>query len=368
LLSTPKFEITGSAVKPQYERRSLSPHRTRAVAVTVVDGPDQGRQYVPTEVIPVSVGRAAVNQLQLQDSAVDLYHVEFSSAAEGVRVCDLGARGGVRIGSVRILDAIVPSGAEVSIGETRLCVEEVTPDVSETENSTSTFPGIVCAGFAMRDLQRRARALVSTESHFLIEGEAGTGKELFARGVHDLSPRGDKPFVSLQCRGKSVSALAAELFGYEKGAFPGADRQHIGAFEHANGGTLMLRDVGDLHVPMQASVFSALKHRRMRRLGNRAEINLDLRVTISTRRDIRAQVNRRGFRDDLYEILAATRLFIPPLRERPEDIDPLVAHFLAHKKDKSPLGEATLRAMREHRWSGNVEELKSVVFSGPGPT
>ena len=351
---------------PSYVRQSITPHDSRAVALSVVSGPDHGRQHVPDTVRPVSVGRAKTNDLALEDRSVDLFQAEFFSAPGGIRVSDLGGRKGVQIGSVRILDAVVPAGSEITIGETRICVEETRLDSDPASASQSSpLPGVIGSSYAIRELQRRAAILAAENTPVLIEGERGCGKELFGKGIHALSPRSANDFVSLSCHGKSVTALAAELYGFEVGAFPGADRTSIGALEKASGGTLLLRDVGDLHIPIQASLFGALKHKRFRRLGSRNEIPLDARIIVSTRRDIRPQVNRKGFRDDLYEALQGVRLYIPPLRERPEDIDLLVQYLVT--QGASPPGSATLRALREHRWSGNVAELREVLLSRPNP-
>lgn len=350
---------------PSYVRQSITPHESRAVALSVVSGPDHGRQFVPNTARRVSSGRAKSNDLQLEDRSVDLFQAEFFSAPGGVRVSDLGGRNGVQIGTVRILDAVVPAGSEITMGETRICVEETTLAADPTAASSASLPAVIGSSYAMRELQRRATTLAEASTTVLIEGERGCGKELFGKGIHELSSRAEKNFVGLSCHGKSVTALAAELFGYEIGAFPGADRTSVGALEKANGGTLFLRDIGDLHIPLQASLFGALKHKRFRRLGSRAEIALDVRVIVSTRRDIRPQVNRKGFRDDLYESLQGARLYIPPLRERPEDIDLLVRHLVM--QGASAPGSATLRALREHRWSGNVAELRQVLLSSPNP-
>ena len=161
-----------------------------------------------------------------------------------------------------------------------------------------------------------------------------------------------------------ATIIASELFGHEKGAFTGADRQHKGAFERADGGTLFLDEIGELPLQLQATLLGALERRRFRRVGGEREIEVDVRVLAATHRDLRAQVNQGDFRADLYYRLAVAKLEIPPLRERPSDIEALVRHFVDQVTGGGgvfPFGPATMEALRRHRWSGNVRELRNVV-------
>jgi len=199
----------------------------------------------------------------------------------------------------------------------------------------------------------------------LVIGESGTGKELVARGLHDLGRRAAGPFVAVDCAALSPALVASELFGHERGAFTGADRQHVGAFERAHGGTLFLDEIGELSAALQASLLGALERRRFRRVGGTADIAIDVRVASATHRDLRAEVNSGAFRLDLYYRLAVVTLALPPLRERPEDLELLVSHFLREAGHAGPLDAvfppATMRALATHRWPGNVRELRNLV-------
>jgi DNA-binding NtrC family response regulator len=169
--------------------------------------------------------------------------------------------------------------------------------------------------------------------------------------------------VVVDCGALPATLVASELFGHERGAFTGADRQHVGAFEQAHGGTIFLDEIGELPLPVQPSLLGALERRAFRRVGGRSEINVDVRVVCATHRDLRGEVNEDRFRADLYYRLAVARIDIPPLRERPEDIEPLVRHFVTEitGHDALPFGPQSMEAMRGHRWSGNVRELRNVV-------
>jgi DNA-binding NtrC family response regulator len=211
------------------------------------------------------------------------------------------------------------------------------------------------------DVERAARADASA----LLVGESGTGKELVARALHERGPRSGKPFVTVDCGSLSPTLVASELFGHERGAFTGAERQHVGAFEQAAGGTIFLDEIGELPGQLQASLLGVLERRRFKRLGGRAEIAIDVRVVSATHRDLRAAVNAGTFRLDLFYRLAVVILEIPALRERREDVPLLVTHFLrecGHAGSvESIVPTTSMIEWMAHSWPGNVRELRNVV-------
>jgi DNA-binding NtrC family response regulator len=161
-----------------------------------------------------------------------------------------------------------------------------------------------------------------------------------------------------------ATLVASHLFGHERGAFTGAEQRRTGAFERANGGTVLLDEIGELPMEVQPALLGVLERRSFSRVGGSGEISVDVRVLAATNRDLRAEVNKGRFRADLYYRLAVARVLIPPLRERPEDIEPLVAHFAQQTTgvpDQAPFDAHTLETLRQHRWSGNVRELRNVV-------
>ncbi len=201
----------------------------------------------------------------------------------------------------------------------------------------------------------------------LIQGESGVGKELVARSIHERSSRSDKQFVAINCAALSEHLLEAELFGYEKGAFTGADSKgKAGLFEVADGGTIFLDEVGEMPLALQTKLLRALQERRFRRVGGLADVEVDVRVVAATNRDLRSEVAAGRFRQDLYFRLRVVPIPVPPLRDRPDDILPLADHLL--KRLGAELGRPELRfgasareSMRTYVWPGNVRELANAV-------
>ena len=205
-----------------------------------------------------------------------------------------------------------------------------------------------------------------SEASVLIIGETGTGKELVARHIHNLSGRRNKPFVAVNCGAFSESLVEAELFGHEKGAFTGALGAKAGWFEEANGGTLFLDEIGDLPMPIQVKLLRVLQEREVVRLGSRKSIPIDVRVLAATNVQLEKAINAGNFREDLYYRLDVVSLELVPLRERPGDILPLTRHFIDVYCKRLGYGHITLSAEAEHKlrhysWPGNIRELENVI-------
>jgi len=215
------------------------------------------------------------------------------------------------------------------------------------------------------DIGRVAPARTSV----LIHGESGTGKELVARALHRASPRGKGPLVSINCAAFAENLLESELFGHERGAFTGATERKRGLFEVADGGTLFLDEIGEFPLALQPKLLRVLQERRFRRVGGTAEIESDVRVVAATHRDLAAMLGDGSFREDLYYRLNVVSLYVPPLRERSEDIPLLTLNFLrrfARELDRpvvSPHPEA-LKILQAYAWPGNVRELQNVIERG----
>ena len=200
----------------------------------------------------------------------------------------------------------------------------------------------------------------------LIEGESGTGKELFARALHALSPRADGPFVAINCAAIPENLLESELFGYEKGAFTGANARKPGEFELAHRGTLFLDEIGDLPLTLQAKILRALEERSFERVGGTVPLRVDVRVVAATNRELKAAVAARQFREDLYFRLSVFPITVPPLRDRPDDITLLARYFIErYRRDqnKKPmtLAASAEQALRDYPWPGNVRELQNCI-------
>ncbi|NMC71835.1 MAG: sigma-54-dependent Fis family transcriptional regulator [Myxococcales bacterium] len=233
-----------------------------------------------------------------------------------------------------------------------------------------TLVGVSEALVRVRETVRRAAGSTAT---VLVHGESGTGKELVARAIHELSDRGDGPFVAVNCAAVPETLLESELFGHERGAFTGADSRRIGRFEQADGGTLFLDEIGEMQPALQARLLRALQERSFERLGGTAPVRVDIRVVAATNRDLRAAIAAGRFREDLYYRLAVVEIALPPLRDRPEDILPTAQHLLGRLRPEVPprLAPETAAALALHDWPGNVRELANVLerallFAGHG--
>jgi DNA-binding NtrC family response regulator len=333
----------------------------RGLRVTLTSGKDAGKSASGDV---VTIGSAEGNDLVLDDKSVSRFHVELRRASDGVLVVDHESTNGTFLGTTKIERATIPAGTELGVGKSTVRVSD------DAEVELALHEGDVLAGLcgrapSMRRLMAQVERAAKSDVSVLVVGESGTGKELVARALHDLGPRADKPFVTVDCGALAPSLVASELFGHEKGAFTGADRQHQGAFEQASGGTLFLDEIGELPAPLQSTLLGALERRRIKRLGGRAEIDVDVRVVSATHRDLRGDVNRGTFRLDLFYRLAVVTLAIPALRERAEDIPLLAEHFARAAGHDGPLGSLfDPRAMidlAQHHWAGNVRELRNVV-------
>jgi DNA-binding NtrC family response regulator len=205
-----------------------------------------------------------------------------------------------------------------------------------------------------------------SEASVLIIGQTGTGKELVARHIHNLSARRNRPFVAVNCGAFSESLVEAELFGHEKGAFTGALTAKAGWFEEANGGTLFLDEIGDLPMGIQVKLLRVLQEREVVRLGSRKSISIDVRVLAATNVQLEKAINAGHFREDLFYRLDVVNLELSPLRERPGDILPLIRHFIATYSERLGHGEVRLTAEAERKlisysWPGNIRELENVI-------
>tara|TARA_R110002110_G_scaffold405241_1_gene624176 strand:- start:9187 stop:10563 length:1377 start_codon:yes stop_codon:yes gene_type:complete len=223
--------------------------------------------------------------------------------------------------------------------------------------------GLVAQDPRITQLLEMARRVAATNATVLISGESGTGKEVFARYLHQHSDRAEHPFLALNCAAIPESMLESMLFGYEKGAYTGAHQSRAGKFEQANGGTLLLDEISEMDLGLQAKLLRVLQEREVERLGGNKVIDLDVRVLATTNRNLREEVSAGRFREDLYYRLNVFPLHIPPLRERPLDIPPLADALLQRHAAGRPLyfSAAAQQQLSCHTWPGNVRELENTV-------
>ncbi|HJU10442.1 MAG TPA: sigma-54 dependent transcriptional regulator [Candidatus Binataceae bacterium] len=222
---------------------------------------------------------------------------------------------------------------------------------------------------AMRRVMSLIEQVAPSSASVIIIGESGTGKELVARTIHELSPRHNGPYVAINCAAMPETLMESELFGHERGAFTGADRRREGCFELANGGTLLLDEIGEMKPELQAKLLRVLEESKLRRLGGSAEVAVDVRVLAATNRNLDNAIKEGRFREDLYYRLNVFAIELPPLCERAEDIPGLVDHFMHELKQpegKNITGVDTecLEVFKSYRWPGNVRQLRNVIERG----
>ena len=234
------------------------------------------------------------------------------------------------------------------------------------DNRSRSMPAIIGESSAIRTVQAEAQRVATTDATVLLEGESGTGKELFARAIHELSVRRKRPFVAINCAAIPETLIESELFGHERGSFTGAMARRLGKFELADGGTIFLDEIGELSPATQGKLLRVLQERSFHRVGGTISIQVDVRILAASNRPLDRMVSQGLFREDLYYRVRVFPIRIPPLRDRPEDIDPLVDWFLGHLPQE--LGKKGLRIapaarerLRAYEWPGNVRELKNCL-------
>jgi DNA-binding NtrC family response regulator len=228
------------------------------------------------------------------------------------------------------------------------------------------FPRMVGEHPAMKELSQRVQRVAATDSTVLLLGESGTGKELVARAIHHLSPRRDHPFVALNCAAIPEGLVENELFGHERGAYTGAGTRKIGKLELAHRGTVFLDEIGELPLAIQSKLLRVLEERRFERVGGTESIEVDARILVATNKDLRAAIQAKTFREDLYFRISAVPIIIPPLRDRGDDVLLLAEHFLERyrqefRKPALRLSAEAVSRLRAYSWPGNIRELQNTI-------
>jgi two-component system response regulator PilR (NtrC family) len=233
------------------------------------------------------------------------------------------------------------------------------------QRERGSLKNIIGRSGKMQAVFQMIETVSEVQSTVLVTGESGTGKELVARAIHDLSPRAEKPFISINCGAFTETLLESELFGYMKGAFTGANTNRKGLFEAANSGTIFLDEIGEMSSAMQVKLLRVLQERKVRPVGGHEELKIDTRVIAATNRDLKAMVDDGTFREDLFYRISVIPISLPPLRERKEDISELVTHFVSKFCELTAknltISEKTLQLLENYTWQGNVRELEHTI-------
>jgi two-component system, NtrC family, response regulator GlrR len=328
----------------------------------VVSGPDAPLSF-DSKASDVTVGTARGEDVRLTDRCVSRHHCVIRVGDHGLICEDLGSTNGTYVAGRRVQNAVLTPGDSITLGETVLAIESLEGTISEPISPNEQFGRVLGRSASMRYLFALLERVAPSEASILIEGETGTGKSMLAEAIHAASPRAKMPFVVVDCASLPHHLIESELFGHERGSFTGATDDRIGLFESANGGTILLDEIGELSLELQPKLLRAIERRVIRRVGATQSTPVNIRIIAATNRDLRCAVNANTFRSDLWYRLNTVRVVLPPLRERREDIPMLVAALyreLLGDPKATPAAEV-VRPMMRATWPGNVRELRTAI-------
>ncbi len=351
--------LARTRVQPDKETPAVSLRRCKLV---VLKGPERGREQVVSSDV-IRVGKAPDSDLVITDETVSRAHFEIVRDAKGYLVRDLGSTNGTYLDGAEIREAYIRAGSIIGAGAAEMKFSPYEERIEILPSESSELGGMVGSSSAMRSIFGLIERIAKTDATVLIEGETGTGKDLIARTLHEYSRRSEGPFVVVDCGAVAGALIESELFGHERGAFTGASAARQGAFELADGGTVFLDEIGELALDLQPRLLRVLEQREIRRVGGSKPMKVDLRVVAATRKDLRSEVEKGKFREDLYFRLHVVPITSPPLRERRGDIPELARRFVRELAPDAgeAFSEETLAALASHDWPGNVRELRNVI-------
>jgi transcriptional regulator with PAS, ATPase and Fis domain len=346
-----------------FRREELIPVR---LARLVIDGPaegDHGRSLVLSQ-RHVRIGTSPANDVVLGDPHASRFHCEIRRTDEGWVLRDLGSTNGTRVGDIEVKEGLLHHGAIVVVGETkiRFLNDEGRPE-EIAASKEERFGDVVGRSVRMREVFGVLERIAPTELTVLLAGETGVGKDVMARALHHRSARAGKPFVVFDCAAVAPTLIESELFGHVKGAFTGATNDTAGAFERADGGTLLLDEIGELSLELQPKLLRALEQRTVRPVGGSREVPVDVRIIAASHRNLERAVKEGTWRQDLFFRISVVTLEIPPLRQRLEDLPVIIDAILNQLGRKLNVASETLRIFERYDWPGNVRELRNVVES-----
>ena len=340
--------------------------KLRRCRISVVAGPDAGLELVSDQE-RIRIGAHRANDLVLsQDRAASRQHCEVHRTDRGYLLVDLDSTNGTLLEGRRIERAYLAAGSTIRAGLSTLVFTPMDQEVRVEPDREEQLGGMVGHSLQMRRVVGLIKKIAPMDVPVVIQGETGTGKELVARAIHELSARRGAPFVVLDCGAIPPSLIESELFGHERGAFTGAVASRPGAFERASGGTIFLDELGELRFDLQPKLLRVLENGELRRVGGNSLVRVDARVLAATHRDLLKETQGGQFREDLYFRLSVINIQLPSLRERPEDVLPILERTLADPETIAQHGRkrftpAAAERLASYPWPGNVRELMNVL-------
>ncbi|MFL5318034.1 MAG: sigma 54-interacting transcriptional regulator [Myxococcaceae bacterium] len=340
--------------------------KLRKCRLAVSAGPDTGREVV-SDKERIRVGGASSNDLVLtEDRTASRHHFEIQYTERGYLLVDLNSTNGTFLDGRRIERAYLASGSQVRAGQSTMTFAPIDEQVTIEPDADGELSGMVGSSPKMRQIFGLIKKIAPMDVSVVIQGETGTGKELVARAIHELSGRKKGPLVVLDCGAIPPNLIESELFGHEKGSFTGAVASRPGAFERANGGTIFLDELGELRFDLQPKLLRVLENREVRRVGGNEVQEVDVRVIAATNRDLVKEIQAGNFREDLYFRLSVINIQLPPLRQRRDDIPNILRRALQDpemlaKAGKKRFSPAAMSILMSYSWPGNVRELMNVL-------
>ncbi len=330
----------------------------------IVEGPDRGASFdlSGTEQVRTYLGKSPNSTIQLNDPLISRRHCAFENAAGGMRFVDLNSLNGSRVNGIRVVELFLEGGETITLGGTTIKVVNEAPLEELVLTPAVRFGRMIGVSAELRRLFPLCRRLAKSDVPVILEGETGTGKEVLAEALHEASPRASGPFVVFDCTSVPPTLVESALFGHDRGAFTGAVGARQGVFEQADGGTLLIDEIGDLELALQAKLLRAIERSEIQRIGSNLWTKVNVRILCATRRDLEREITEGRFRDDLFYRLAVARIELPPLRRRQGDVPVLTRHFWeALGGDSASLTPQVLRRFEGYEWPGNIRELRNAV-------
>ncbi|MGN6105886.1 MAG: sigma 54-interacting transcriptional regulator, partial [Kofleriaceae bacterium] len=368
--------MSGDAISTVRGVSSASPSRRRSLLI--IRGAEIDVRALPVRG-EVTIGRGSSCEIQIDAPSLSRSHLRLVLEDAAIRITDLGSANGTAVGGVRILPQLlveVSPNDPIAVGDVVLVIQDVRASraapargaaAGRPSGAVARSPAApIVVDPAVRRIYELASRLARGQIGVLITGETGVGKDVLAEYLHRQSPRADGPLVRINCAALVDSLVEAELFGHERGGFTGAQRERRGLIEAASGGTVFLDEIGETSPAMQAKLLRVLEDRQVLRVGSTEPRPVDVRFVAATNRDLEAELETGGFRRDLYFRIAGAVLALPPLRDRPQEIEALARAFVVDEsrelgREPPRLTEAACRALRAHAWAGNARELRNVI-------